>query len=109
MVTALLFGITEYYTSTRFSPVKKTAAASVTGHATNIIQGFASGLQAVATSAPVPVALVVNVGGRLPQDRADGVQGALLHLAGTPAGSATLGRLKLNGFVPPRLPATPGS
>jgi hypothetical protein len=70
---------------------------------------FASGLQAVATSAPVPVALVVNVGGRLPQDRADGVQGALLHLAGTPAGSATLGRLKLNGFVPPRLPATPGS
>ena len=39
-VTALLFGITEYYTSTRFSPVKKTAKASITGHATNIIQGF---------------------------------------------------------------------
>ena len=33
--------ITDYYTSTRFSPVKKTSAASQTGHATNIIQGFA--------------------------------------------------------------------
>jgi K(+)-stimulated pyrophosphate-energized sodium pump len=46
-VTACLFLITDYYTSTRFSPVKKTSAASQTGHATNIIQGFSSGLQAV--------------------------------------------------------------
>ncbi|MCW2990231.1 MAG: sodium-translocating pyrophosphatase, partial [Solirubrobacterales bacterium] len=44
-VTACLFVITDYYTSTRFGPVKKTAAASQTGHATNIIQGFSSGLQ----------------------------------------------------------------
>jgi len=54
-VTALLFGITEYYTSTRFSPVKKTAKASITGHATNIIQGFSSGLQATALPAVVIV------------------------------------------------------
>src|SRR6476646_3875558 len=40
-VTALLFVITDYYTSTRFGPVKKTAAASQTGHATNIISGLA--------------------------------------------------------------------
>jgi K(+)-stimulated pyrophosphate-energized sodium pump len=52
-VTALLFVITDYYTSTRFSPVKKTAAASETGHATNIIQGLASGLQATALPALV--------------------------------------------------------
>src|SRR5215210_565957 len=50
-----LFVITDYYTSTRFGPVKKTAAASETGHATNIIQGLASGLQATALPALVIV------------------------------------------------------
>jgi K(+)-stimulated pyrophosphate-energized sodium pump len=54
-VTAALFVITDYYTSTRFSPVKKTANASVTGHATNIIQGLAQGLQATALPALVIV------------------------------------------------------
>ncbi len=47
-VTALLFVITDYYTSTRFAPVKSTARASLTGHATNIIQGLAQGYQATA-------------------------------------------------------------
>ncbi len=54
-VTAALFVITDYYTSTRFSPVKKTAAASETGHATNVIQGLSSGLQATALPALVIV------------------------------------------------------
>jgi K(+)-stimulated pyrophosphate-energized sodium pump len=54
-VTALLFVITDYYTSTRFNPVKKTAKASETGHATNIIQGLSSGLQATALPALVIV------------------------------------------------------
>jgi K(+)-stimulated pyrophosphate-energized sodium pump len=53
IVTGLLFVITDYYTSTRFSPVKSTARASETGHATNIIQGLAQGYQA--TAAPVIV------------------------------------------------------
>ncbi len=52
-VTGLLFVITDYYTSTRFSPVKRTARASQTGHATNIIQGLASGQQATALPAIV--------------------------------------------------------
>jgi K(+)-stimulated pyrophosphate-energized sodium pump len=52
-VTALLFVITDYYTSTRFSPVKNTARASQTGHATNIIAGLASGYQATAAPAIV--------------------------------------------------------
>jgi K(+)-stimulated pyrophosphate-energized sodium pump len=56
-VTAALFVITDYYTSTRFSPVKSTAKASETGHATNIIQGLAQGFQA--TAAP---ALVIALG-----------------------------------------------
>jgi K(+)-stimulated pyrophosphate-energized sodium pump len=52
-VTAGLFVLTDYYTSTRFSPVKKTAAASQTGHATNVISGLASGYQATALPAIV--------------------------------------------------------
>jgi len=54
-VTGALFVITDYYTSTRFSPVKSIARASETGHATNIIQGLAQGLQATAAPAIVIV------------------------------------------------------
>ncbi|MFZ0090413.1 MAG: sodium-translocating pyrophosphatase, partial [Solirubrobacteraceae bacterium] len=53
VVTACLFVITDYYTSTRFAPVKSTARASQTGHATNIIQGLAQGYQATALPAIV--------------------------------------------------------
>jgi K(+)-stimulated pyrophosphate-energized sodium pump len=57
VITALLMAITEYYTGTKWGPVKRISEASTTGHATNIIEGLASSMQA--TAAPV---LVIGIG-----------------------------------------------
>jgi K(+)-stimulated pyrophosphate-energized sodium pump len=83
-VTAALFVITDYYTSTRFSPVKKTARASETGHATNIIQGLAQGMQATALPA------LVIVGGILLSHELAGIYGI---------GVAVMAQLSLTGLI----------
>ncbi|HEX4106992.1 MAG TPA: sodium-translocating pyrophosphatase, partial [Solirubrobacteraceae bacterium] len=88
-VTACLFLITDYYTSTRFSPVKKTAAASQTGHATNIIQGFGSGLQATALPAIV-LALGILGAWKLGGSGFNGIYGI---------GVAVTGLLSLTGLI----------
>ena len=47
-VTGALVVITEYFTSTKYSPVKSIALASVSGHGTNVIQGLAISMKATA-------------------------------------------------------------
>ena len=83
-VTAGLFVITDYYTSTRFRPVRTTARASQTGHATNIIQGLAQGFQSTAAPA-ILLALGILVANELA-----GIYGI---------GVAVMAQLSLTGLI----------
>ncbi|MGI8440598.1 MAG: sodium-translocating pyrophosphatase [Thermoleophilaceae bacterium] len=83
-ITALLFVITDYYTSTRFRPVQGMARASQTGHATNIIQGLAQGFQS--TAAPAIVLCL----GILAANELGGIYGI---------GIAVMAQLSLTGLI----------
>ena len=86
VITFLLVAITEYYTGSRWHPVKKTAEASQTGHATNIIAGLAYGMQATA----LPVIVI-----------AAGIMGAY-YAAGNNLygiGVAVMAQLSMTGLI----------
>jgi K(+)-stimulated pyrophosphate-energized sodium pump len=85
-VTFLLVAITEYYTGTRWLPVKQIARSSQTGHATNIIAGLAVGMQATA----LPVVVI-----------ATGIVGAY-YIAGSALlgiGVAVMAQLSMTGLI----------
>jgi K(+)-stimulated pyrophosphate-energized sodium pump len=62
VITGLIIWVTEYYTGTKFRPVKSVAKSSTTGHGTNVIQGLAVSLEATALPALIIVGgiLVTN-------------------------------------------------
>jgi K(+)-stimulated pyrophosphate-energized sodium pump len=88
-VTAALFVITDYFTSTRFGPVKSTARASQTGHATNIIQGLAQGYK---STAPPAIVIAAGIFGawKLTGGGSQGIYGI---------GVAVMAQLSLTGLI----------
>ncbi|MGE3821668.1 MAG: sodium/proton-translocating pyrophosphatase, partial [Isosphaeraceae bacterium] len=62
LLAIVLNKCTSYYTHTQYSPVKSLAKACQTGHATNIIQGFAVGYEsAVVTTMVLAMAILLSV------------------------------------------------
>ncbi|MEO5949702.1 MAG: sodium-translocating pyrophosphatase [Candidatus Saccharimonas sp.] len=59
-VTGLMVIITDYYTSKNYRPVKEIAAASDSGHGTNVIAGLAVGLESTLLPAIVIVAGILG-------------------------------------------------
>ena len=96
MATSFVFiNATQYYTDYQFAPVRSIAAASTTGHGTNIIAGLAVGM----TSTAIPVVTVsVAVLASYHLGRTSGLgAGHSAGLFGTAV--ATMGMLSSAGYI----------
>merc|ERR1740121_3537772 len=95
LATAFIFIlVTQYYTDFNYPPVKEIAAASLTGHGTNVIAGMAVGMRACAAPACIiSVALLSSY--KLGRSAFDGAANA--GLFGTAV--ATMGMLSTVAFV----------
>jgi K(+)-stimulated pyrophosphate-energized sodium pump len=84
VVTGAIVIITEYYTSAKYNPVKHIAAASQTGHGTNIIAGLAVSMKSTA----LPV--LVIAGGILLANYEAGIYGIAV---------AVMAQLSMTGII----------
>jgi K(+)-stimulated pyrophosphate-energized sodium pump len=99
-VTVCIFVITEFFTSDNYAPVRAIARASITGHATNIIEGLAVGMMATALPAVV-IALGVIIAYNIAPTITVLAHGHVVHqslgLYGVAVAAAAM--LSLTGFV----------
>jgi K(+)-stimulated pyrophosphate-energized sodium pump len=90
VITVLIFAITEFFTSDNYAPVRGIAKASITGHATNIIQGLSVGMMATALPAIVIALGVIIAYNIAPGGGNQGLYGV---------GVAVASMLSLTGFI----------
>lgn len=91
-ITVIIMYITDYYTSTRFRPVRSISYASQSGHATNIITGLSVGME---SSVPPTLTIVAGtLGAYYIGSTADGGLGGLYAI-----GIASMAMLSMTGMI----------
>lgn len=84
VITGLIFLITEYYTGTEYKPVQHIAAASESGHGTNVIAGLAVAMRSTA----LPVLVIIT-----------GIIGAFTLAGEYGVAVASMAMLSLSGII----------